>query len=797
MPTRNKYKISIRRGDEYRSRVACIYPQDIFFHHAYTKAGRCVGEIVAATIDYHNSINSGARDMTIPCKPEDELPLTPFAKLASYPNNVITFCGKRGQGKTSAMVSFAKALEHFHVTTRNYDSDACTFWKSCAPDMGFHHEFIVIDPIDPTTLEKTDSILRIILSRLFNKFNECWNQLAGSLYCPNLENTKIAQKEQLLKDFRDCYRALDTLKDERRTDQYYDDLSYLADLGDSSFLKGKLANLVKHLCEFCGKEASHQKFLVIQIDDTDLNAQRVFEILEDVRRYFVIPNVIMLMAAEPQQLAMIVEQHYIEEFQVMINHYRNLGNAAPITDRVNCHNAAERYLDKLIPGNHQIHLPTVENIIRNNQADISLEYLQNGKNLMDVPDKDLSYQELLLTEIYHKTRIILLKPNSYLHNFLPRSMRMLTHLLSFLYNLEDIPADVSEDDLYFENPNPTSEKIEAARKICAENLDQIEHYFRQIWCRLRLTTAEYMEMEKIFGTPRSILHQQVMQSLNSITNREFPVSSTDAKYTDVMDSLRKIRVDTNCEKFYSICFAIEFHYTLLMHQMLVSNPSSNNRAKIYNFVGAFPFTLPSAANDNLQFRIPTSKLPDTLPGPLSSFIQSCCTGVTNSGTIESLQHLQLTGKADPLREYKFIEYNIESLFAAETLIIGESLVDDAPVSEPNTSTHMGFRFLINTDLQKLLQKCCRKLTYTREMATDIPDITHGQMAVDIIGEYSRLLREKNCPIPLSIQPSSSKNTIMAAIDQLHTYKISQPQANRQRKPTQNQRSHPTKTRKGR
>ena len=588
---KRKLNLYIVHGDEYRSRVGSIYEEDTFFRESYLQAGKCVKEIIEASRRFEERTarsqyaGDGSRE---PSWFNNELALSLHSELASYPNNIIAFCGHRGQGKTSAMVSFSKALEKLHLMQK---PQVKSFWAECVGQKTDWEkwEFIVVDPVDPTSMEQTDSILRILLSRLFIKVRKAYEDRKGTTW-------RQDQLDQLMNrvmgDFRDCYKILDTLKEKRQNDYYYDDLSSLVDLGDSSCMKQKMNQLVEDCCEFLSPTKERRKMLVLQLDDTDLNAQHAYEILEDIRKYLVIPGVIVLMATEMTQLSLIVEQHFVREFKEVISYSERQLDPQDTLNRMNCHNSAENYIGKLFPSMHQIHLPALDEVICGAYSELFLHYLdENQQDLLASgrADKDSEYQKVLISRIYEKTRIVLLEPKSYLHNLLPSSMRQLTHFLTVLKEMPDLDPAMSLHKIIHSSDSTAREQ----KGKLLHNLDLLSGYFRHVWCPIHLTTLENMEMQKIFTASSSSLHQQVMLSLKKIGGKAQPDSDSGKRYlySDVLEQLYTLRQCEDRERFYKICFAVQFYYTLYNYQNLITEKvklvnlqaASTKKAKQKNF----------------------------------------------------------------------------------------------------------------------------------------------------------------------------------------------------------------------
>lgn len=64
-------------------------------------------------------------------------------------------------------------------------------------------------------------------------------------------------------------------------------------------------------------------FLVISIDEADMNIEHGFEIIEQIRQYLMGPNIIVLLSADYNQLEKICDNHFSREFSA-INKFENI-----------------------------------------------------------------------------------------------------------------------------------------------------------------------------------------------------------------------------------------------------------------------------------------------------------------------------------------------------------------------------------------------------------------------------------------------------------------------------------------
>ena len=145
------YEIQIEKGREHR---AVLTPNRVnspkeFFYNAYQDAKYQLQEIVLAS---YRSKKRESEELTT--KRRIEL-------LHEYPNNVIAFCADRGRGKTTAMLSFSNALEALGSSLENSPQN---FWGTLpATEQPVDARFEVMAPIDPASMENTESVLQQII----------------------------------------------------------------------------------------------------------------------------------------------------------------------------------------------------------------------------------------------------------------------------------------------------------------------------------------------------------------------------------------------------------------------------------------------------------------------------------------------------------------------------------------------------------------------------------------------------------------------------------------------------------
>lgn len=493
--------LKVKRGEEYKIRLGCVYEKEGLFFDAYQHGAEILKETLLASDeireesdgDYYGSVRT-----------EDD-------KTYEFSNNVIAFCGGRGEGKSSSMRTFAHTLERIDIDRQNYTADRLEqFWGMPI----WKYSFEVLPVIDPTMMREQDSFMRVILSRMFAQVKKRWESLLGnSKNCENLsfchDRPGYGQIERILEVFRECYAYLDTLSKKPDIDNRYDDLEEIASLGDSGSLELKFRELVKDYLDIMNQGhpmSVSNSYLVLQIDDADLNIGQAYGILEDIRSFCMVPEVIILMAMDMQQLQQIIEQHYIRDFDLLLKYgEKRDGGDIPLYSK-DCRSMAMMYVDKVIPGSRQIHLPQIDAVLKNEAIDLSISYTishndgnrDSTADVFEKMDKEvIDYQERLLIWLYQKTGIALIRPTTYRHNILPGHLRELTHFLAFFGKMENLNMEYNIIKLHAllrETENELSGGWKGKRKealVAKErwlgNLQGLEQYFLRNWSGLHLS----------------------------------------------------------------------------------------------------------------------------------------------------------------------------------------------------------------------------------------------------------------------------------------------------------------------
>lgn len=596
--------ITIEQGKEYQARKESVYDKNSFFSPCYQQAADCLIEIVKVGqvfVDGHKDMNSSHSPAASAAINKD---------LVGYPNNIIAFCAERGQGKTTAMVSFANALREIpQHNRRNHIHDEKTqFWRNS--DV-LDCQFVVVDRIDPTTMEDGDSILKTVLSRMFNLFQVEWERRTGTAAFDsyNGQGNLLDNRSKILNRFQNCYRSLQVIED-HSVKENTDSLEQMLELGDSANLRGAIYLLTQSFLSFMCSASTENSCLVIQIDDADFNIELAYNIIDDIRRYLVLPQVVVLLSANMTQLETTVEQHFIAQYATSI---KNNGMAS--VER--CHNIAERYISKVIPAYHRIFLPDLQKYVPSQYDHIQVKYLNaEGKNILEERSSQGAiyyYQDQLLRLLYQCTGLIFLKPESFLHNLLPGNMRELTHFLSFFSRLDKLNKPNEPGINYFSLVDHFSGKKRLADgmiDLWRANLSKLEHYLMELWAPINLRTEGHVLLRSLQSDPDDNKNRNLLRLLPDYYGRERVQSSQingnvtldwtvyrdqfkeicrshglsiytagpadgsiteyeRASYADVCEALNVLSSLPESNRQYKLIYAIHLLYTIRLNQLLL------------------------------------------------------------------------------------------------------------------------------------------------------------------------------------------------------------------------------------
>ncbi|MDR4892656.1 MULTISPECIES: hypothetical protein [unclassified Chryseobacterium] len=311
-------------------------------------------------------------------------------------NNIIAFTGERGKGKTSSMISFRDSL--VNKECRNN----IEFFKNDNENYLKDKTFAEIDVIDPSLFRGGESLFEIILAKMFQKFQI-------EIKKDKCELNQVYKRE-LIEHFQKTFQNLQIIISDRKDLYKKESIEALSKLAISSNLREDFNHLVKYYLEHFEKK----EFLVIAIDDFDVNIEAAYKMLEDIRQFLIQPKVILLISCKIEQLN-----------EAIAIQYKDLKIENQVSDK------AKRYIDKLIPFSRRIFLPDIQKLDKIRfKVLIDKEVIFNGD--------EGNFNELIINLIFEKLH--LLQTNNQLNrNFiLPNTIRETQNFINTLLNSQSL-----------------------------------------------------------------------------------------------------------------------------------------------------------------------------------------------------------------------------------------------------------------------------------------------------------------------------------------------------------------------
>jgi len=392
-------KIEINLGDEYKIKVENSSEfSDSIFIDLYEKSAKNVDDIICQSLK--------KREWHKKNKKSD------FLNIDDY-NNVIAFTGERGSGKSSSMVSFANSL------IQNSFSKA-DFFKT------YNYlnkvEFLSIEIIDPSLFNYQDTLLEIIISKMFLKFQKKIDKSDST-------DIDYDKKRLIVSLFQKVFDNLKTLHNEKTIIYEKEAIEALSKLANGTNLKENFRTLIDNYLDFFNIS---EGFLLLAIDDFDLNIKGAYSMLENIRQYLIQNNILILIACKIEQLQDSIEQTIIVDYKELFGFQNKLNDSPEVK--------AIKYLEKLFPIAHRIITPQITTYlvddIKKKNDEIVSEFIVKNNNVPILATDTI--EEGILKILYIKNHLFISKSNQSLSFIVPETIRELSNVISFIYSSDNI-----------------------------------------------------------------------------------------------------------------------------------------------------------------------------------------------------------------------------------------------------------------------------------------------------------------------------------------------------------------------
>lgn len=451
-----------------------------------------------------------------------------------YNNNIFAFIGDRGSGKTSCMISVADFL-----ISKNSDID----W-SLYPRLK-NTKFETIDLIDPTYFDETHNLISLFLAKLYKNFRKRTEEnekLARTSYERHPYSEKARNK--FIAKFKTTQEHLYHLLGYIKYTDGKDLLEYVDALSASVNLKEDINELVDIYMNYMEQKDT---VLILRVDDVDINERHAGEMVETMRKYFIQPNILVLISFKLSQL----EDIKYLELSDFYKHDKQTFTPDRLREMV------DKYMVKLIPHSHRIFMPQSEDYHgKPLEVKFSNTKKDSKETVTPAPLSFPSVRQAIPQLIFWKTRYLFY--NAYAHEsyIVPANLRELRQLIKLLVTLPDYRV-------YGENANGE----EIVKETNWNNKDIFKNYFFETWINNHLSAdlkdeakriinecsythmntlvcdLLYTRYEKILGTKLKPFYPSLADVLKAIRQLEDNLTTpSDIKYLFFIKSLYSIKL---------------------------------------------------------------------------------------------------------------------------------------------------------------------------------------------------------------------------------------------------------------
>ena len=412
-------------------------------------------------------------------------------------NNRILFTGQRGCGKTSVMRSLANYLS-LGDNQRNNPQDN--------KGKNYDVKFSCLPMVDPSHFDNNNNILLTVITSMFSE--------AIRVMRANTAKGEDAEREELLKQFENVFKSLDSIKSELSSYT----LESLNRKSDAEDLRDKMNKLVGQYLKYLNKGEDSR--LVLLIDDIDMSVSHAPEMLEQLRKYLELDNLIILMSANLGQLSNEMREKYSSAFQYTLKD-SNQALSIDVED------LATKYLLKLFPTSRRINVERHADQLL--QTDLIIS--ESGRELVKG-----EFQKVILSQIWSKTRLLFIPKDSEntLHPIIPTNLRDLEQFLDMLTELPDVNYKVDDKGVLF------ADKI--AYENCGRNLQIFKNYVMKTWIPNHLRVEEELVFHNI-PTDITEINKHLINSINVIGTKHKTLLMSREVGLDMIERNAEINID--------------------------------------------------------------------------------------------------------------------------------------------------------------------------------------------------------------------------------------------------------------
>lgn len=500
---KKRYEVIIENGNEYR--IKSEIQKDDLFKEQYKEALNYLMSIVDSTKDKSEKM------------------------LDEQNNNIIIFDGERGQGKSSAMRTFVNIFKDSDKKDKLKDNIEKLYNNEengeSIEKFIENHNFEILKIIDPSNFENHNSVLNTVVANMYNSIKVKWDS--------GLKNESVEKYRKIMKLFVKTYESLSFINDQKENEKldYSNGIEKIARVHQSDTLAENLSSLVNSYLKIMFEGESEKACLIIQIDDLDTYIKKSYTLIDEIRKYLILPNVVIILACKVEQLTLGAEIH----FQKELTSFKCDNDI-----QFKCRDMAIRYIDKVLPFGRRIMLPSLTSL---EKSSVYLSYgNKNDKKINIFPEDQGTISQTIIAMITEKTGIRYYSNGEEEHPIVPKTLRSIIDFIVFLSKMEDCKDDIDTR---------------------GKNLREFRNYF--ILTNIYNSNNQIVKDigEKISKASSAEINQQISYSIakHINENKDFSIYENEKKM--FVDRLNEMYTNKDKSKLWSLGDTITFIDTLI------------------------------------------------------------------------------------------------------------------------------------------------------------------------------------------------------------------------------------------
>ena len=428
-----------------------------------------------------------------------------------YPN-IIAFCGDRGEGKTSCMLSVR------HIVSHPNEKEARSFLDREQFKIG-QDAFETLEVIDPSHFDVDHDIIDLVLGLLYSRFKDYIKKL-------RVEERHSFSCELVTKAFNRVKECRRRLKDKEGV--YLEPLEELEELSAGMDLSRAIEELFDSYLQLVGK-----KKLLICIDDMDFNMTGAYGMAQQIQKYLDKGSCVIMLSVKVNQLVSVINT----DIEKNIEYFGITDEEVP--------RIAGKFVQKMLPLSNRIEMPRI--------AELCLYPLKVCKGTSTREWRTV--KDAVVSLIFRKTRYLFYNTLGTASKIVPTNLRLLRQLIGILYEMPDFKKTREVFDLR-NNEN---------------NKRTFRSYFYGIWPQVliredRRFVEELVKLDDVISINKFVVSyiNKRAELGSSIDDPAF--FSFNISVADVFNLIEAAENSNSQLDIHSLCFFIRSFYSIRLYE---------------------------------------------------------------------------------------------------------------------------------------------------------------------------------------------------------------------------------------